>query len=85
MSIIGFLLRVIALRVEIAFSVTSWFRTEMRNREKGGAAESLHLAGLAVDIVLDTPTYKEFLLKRARRYGLVAIDEGDHVHLQAGS
>jgi len=34
-------------------SVTSWWRTADRNREIGGKEGSLHLVGMAVDVVYD--------------------------------
>lgn len=62
-------------------SVTSWIRTRRRNTAVGGAANSAHLYGLAVDVVLDEPLHNDRLMADAQKLGLVAIDEGDHVHL----
>ena len=65
-------------------SVTSWFRSHKRNKEVGGGRASWHLAGLAVDIVLDDmeESHRISMVQRARRIGLDAIDEIDHVHLE---
>ena len=73
---------ILTLNIEFNFSVTSWIRTHQRNREVGGNVESFHRCGLGLDCVLDLPTSKEHFIKRARKLGLDAIDEGDHVHLE---
>lgn len=36
-------------------SVTSWVRSAARNVVKGGDPQSLHLCGLALDVVFDSP------------------------------
>jgi uncharacterized protein YcbK (DUF882 family) len=64
-------------------SVTSWYRTPRRNRAVGGHPSSLHLKGLAVDLVADDPSAHPTIAAHARRLGLVAIQEEDHVHIQA--
>jgi len=63
-------------------SVTSWIRTTKRNREKGGVPHSLHLLGYAVDVVPDNWAVATDVMRRARRLGLRAILEPDHIHLQ---
>ena len=65
-------------------SVTSWFRSHDRNRVVGGGRASWHLAGLAVDIVLDdmSSASRELCVVRAKRIGLDAFDETDHIHLE---
>lgn len=60
-------------------SVTSYWRTIDHNREVGGAAASQHLYGLAADVV-GVP--KRAFVVAMRAVGLVAIDEGDHIHVQ---
>ena len=64
-------------------SVTSWIRTEARNAFVGGKKKSLHLEGLAVDVVCelleDDPDKRA---KLARGFGLQLIVEGNHDHLQ---
>ena len=63
-------------------SVTSGRRTQKRNKLVGGVEHSLHLVGLAADIVLDEPSKHGELLEACGRLGLRAIDEGDHIHVQ---
>lgn len=80
---IPFLLAVISLSVEFDLSVTSWIRTRARNHKVGGMPHSLHMMGLAVDVVLDNETDTMLFLSKARSLGLIALDERDHIHLQA--
>lgn len=61
-------------------SLTSWFRSPGRNRQVGGSPVSQHLFALATDWQVDN---KLGLIREMKRVGLVAIDEGDHVHVQA--
>lgn len=77
-----FIESVLRLALEHRASVTSWVRTTKRNTEVGGHPASQHLTGTAVDLVLDDFTRKEELLKAARKLNLIAIDEGDHIHIQ---
>jgi uncharacterized protein YcbK (DUF882 family) len=65
-------------------SVTSWIRSVKHNAEVGGAVNSRHILGLAVDVVLDemTEDKKAAFMKDCRRYSLVPLDEGDHIHVQ---
>ena len=71
------------LNTRFAFSVTSWFRSTNRNKLVGGHANSLHLVGLAVDIIVDNPAQAQELTSFAHQLGLLAIVEKDHVHVQA--
>ena len=64
-------------------SVTSWIRTPKRNAKVGGAPGSRHLLGMACDLVPDDPLEKPAIIAAARRVGLDAIDEGDHIHIEA--
>ena len=82
MTIHKFVDAVLTLQAEFDFSVSSWFRTKKRNKGVGGNAESFHLCGLGADCVLDLPDDQDLLVKRARRLGLDAIVEGDHIHLE---
>lgn len=60
--------------------ITSWYRTPQFNRSIGGDADSQHLFGLAMDIA---GPQLVFSLGLARRNGLVAVMERDHLHVQA--
>ena len=60
-------------------ALTSWWRSPERNTAVGGAPQSQHLYGLAVDAV---PRDFDAFMADARRIGLYAVDEGNHVHLQ---
>jgi len=61
--------------------VSSWFRTPEQNRLATGSAESQHLFGLAMDLV-SARDGLESVAAAARRAGLVAVPERDHVHVQ---
>lgn len=66
-------------------SVTSNARTRKRNAAVGGVDDSYHLlerGALGWDLVPDNPADQEPLAAAARRCGLKALVEGDHVHLQ---
>jgi len=63
-------------------SITSWIRSKSRNTLVGGANNSLHLLGLAVDIVLDSVGDKADFKIMAQRLNLWVLDEGDHLHVQ---
>ncbi|GAG93133.1 unnamed protein product [marine sediment metagenome] len=60
--------------------LTSWFRSAADNARVGGAAQSQHRLALATDWVV--PDRLRFM-REMQRQNLVAIDEGDHVHVQA--
>ena len=82
MNVTDFILTCITLKTKFEYSVTSWIRSSRRNHEVGGKSNSYHLVGLGIDVVLDIPIHKDSFIKEARRLGLDAIDEGDHVHLE---
>lgn len=60
--------------------VTSWFRSVQQNLAVGGDSRSQHLAGLALDLVT---VERAHLVDQLRLVGLIAVDEGNHVHVQA--
>lgn len=60
-------------------SVTSWYRTPKRNKLVGGAIDSKHLLGLAVDVIFDNELPPAKFL---RRLGLRSLVEQDHIHIE---
>lgn len=62
--------------------VTSGPRSHHWNKSVGGVPDSYHLVGMAADLVPCRPEDKENLKDMAERLKIVAIDEGDHWHLQ---
>lgn len=59
-------------------TITSWWRSSKNNWDVGGVRNSLHLIGLAWDVVPVT----EENIKILQTAGLRVIDEGDHLHAQ---
>lgn len=74
--------KVLSLKLKYDFSVTSWIRSDKHNSEVNGVLKSFHPLGLAVDCVLDNPALAPNLIRDAKRLGLDAILEADHVHLE---
>lgn len=64
-----------------SFSVTSWFRTEARNALVGGLPKSMHLKGLAIDIVLDPNVSLKDFKADADMLGLYVYNSGDCLHI----
>jgi len=62
-------------------SITSWYRTEQRNKRVGGRPTSRHLKGLAVDVVYDERLGRAHRGAIAQKYGLVLLHESDHDHV----
>lgn len=63
-------------------TISSGFRDRNLNREVGGAWDSMHLLGLAVDVVLnDRALDRKLFMRMAVRLGLFVYDEGDHIHI----
>ena len=82
MSRADFLDAVFTLGLKYGASVTSWFRSDTRNKAVGGVPHSAHRYGLGIDLVFDSPPDQDFLLEDARRLGLRVLPEGDHHHVQ---
>lgn len=78
-----FLMMVQVLATIHTASVTSWIRTPARNKRVGGGEASRHLVGMACDLVCDNPENNADLIKHARALGLDAVNEGDHIHIEA--
>ena len=72
-----------ALTAAFPCSVTSGKRSSHRNAEVGGVANSLHLADLARDVVLEYPDADEKSFEAlAKRLGMWTLVEHDHIHVQ---
>ncbi len=61
--------------------LTSWWRSFDENVAAGGEAQSQHLFALAADLDVPAPLVSH-TLELARQIGLIAVDGGDHVHVQ---
>ncbi len=73
-----------ALSASFRFRETSGFRCREWNADPliGGAKTSQHQYWLGADIVLWPGENAQAFMKQARRMGVRAVDEGDHIHLQ---
>jgi len=69
-----------AVALERDARATSWWRDRVLNADVGGHPQSQHLLGFAVDVAVAQPAA---FVAEARAQGLVALDEGTHVHVQA--
>ena len=76
----SFVLRLVNVAAPPGLQVTSWWRDRATNAAVGGHPESQHLFALALDLV--APDQRQ-LARQLRRVGLVAVEEGTHVHAQA--
>lgn len=76
----SFLLRLADTPIDRSTRVTSWYRSPLQNLEVGGAPESQHLAGLAIDVVNLPPG----ALRVLANAGLVVVPFASHVHVQLG-
>jgi len=79
--------RVLLLKEEIPFSVSSWGRTDVHNAAVGGVSKSAHRRWLGIDVIPDTPSPENFaaLSAAAGRLDLEIINEWDakkHWHIQ---
>ncbi len=64
-------------------SETSGMRSVKHNKFVDGVPSSLHLIGLAVDLIFDSHEGRELAQAMATRVGFLVLDEGDHLHIQA--
>jgi len=83
MSMCEFLYKVLAICFRWQCSVTSWIRSRAHNGAVGGHPNSLHIWGLAVDIVPDNWDDLQWILADIRDAGLHYKVESDHIHIQA--
>lgn len=82
MDLFRFALCVLSLCYKHQGSVTSWGRTAKHNKAVGGVPESYHLLWFGCDVVLDEMAKNSVFEQDAHYFGLVALLEGDHYHLQ---
>jgi hypothetical protein len=74
-----FFLKAYPIGEDLEVTITSFQRTRAENARVGGKPKSQHLLATAWDVAgPDQLVYAA----RARAAGLIAIDEGDHVHVQ---
>lgn len=77
-----FCLHVRALAEQFNISVISWWRTEKRNADVGGHAQSFHLEGLGADLVPDDPTDIPAITDEARARGLQVSPKAGALHVE---
>lgn len=66
---------------QIPFVITSGFRTPEENKEIGGAPDSAHLKGLAVDLRCWNSTERFLIVKSLLKTGFKRIEVcQDHIH-----
>ncbi len=63
--------------------VSSYWRDPGHNFSVGGSQDSQHLVALGIDLTFTRVDSKQAALRGATAQGLVAVDEGTHLHLQA--
>lgn len=61
--------------------ISSWYRNPAQNAAVGGRRDSLHLVGLAIDLVGDDDELGQ-VEGIWRAIGFDAVDEGDHLHIE---
>lgn len=82
MTPIEFAAKLLELCIRENCSVTSWYRTKLRNAYVGGKHTSQHLIGLAADVVPDTwPVVSLQFLTKCSDLQLKVIIEKTHVHV----
>ena len=81
-KVLSFVEKILELRKQFDFSVTSWIRSAERNHDVGGKTNSKHLLGLGLDTVLEKAENKESFFTAIKNLGLRFLDEGDHIHIQ---
>jgi uncharacterized protein YcbK (DUF882 family) len=68
----------------VSCSESSGYRTAEHNKRVGGSANSAHLHGLAIDLILDSGSGYETAITTAKRLGFLGIEwdaRNKHLHL----
>ena len=74
--------KALLLCMKYSASVTSWVRTPKRNAAVGGHPKSAHQLALGMDLVPDDLEDLSSMQKDAKRLGLWALSESNHLHIQ---
>lgn len=83
MGLSEFCYLVVVLCLRWQMSVTSWVRSFDHNRDVGGNDNSLHLWGLAVDVVPDNWDNIDEILRDIKSVGLHYLVHKGHIHIQS--
>lgn len=78
------LLRLNSILCRVPLSITRWLSTPAHNQAVGGAPESAHLRGLAVDLVADSNDNLLLAARAARDAGFKGIEvdlRNNHLHV----
>jgi len=78
--ILAYLRRLVPI-IPSGVRLASWYRDADRNEAVGGHPESQHLYALATDWSGNPQSLRQFELF-AEATGMVAVNEGDHLHIQ---
>lgn len=82
MTPFDFLAAKMQLAARYEFRETSGYRCALDNAAVGGVHYSAHQYWVGTDIIPRGDIDRKELIEAARRLGLFALDEGDHIHLQ---
>ena len=69
-------------QLDFPFHITSGFRCVKHNRDVGGAKNSFHTRGLAIDIAMHNAHDRYELLEQLMAHGLSAIIYSNFVHIE---
>jgi len=72
-------IRRVARSLQPGQKISSWYRDPLTNQREGGAPQSQHLFGLALDVVGPGQRLTQSIARDAQ---LIAVQEFDHLHIQ---
>lgn len=78
-----FWIRLVGALQGMPVGVSSYWRDPAVNAEVNGSPNSQHLIGLGIDLVLTDPADASQATAGLNHRGLLAFNEGTHVHVQA--